>query len=140
MKVTSSSWGPEVLQESLKFWFYALSASILLSIYDIRMTWTTIEAVSEVTQNGQAVGMGDSKKSHKTTPVSSKPSSAASIGTASIYKKLLIDCCDLLIPGAATGWIVTDPVTIGVTGCISSLLSMEDIWKRVQTSKKAASR
>lgn len=140
MKVTGTSWGPGVLQESLKFWFYALSASILLSIYDLCMIWTANEPVPEIKQNGQAVGKKDSNGSHKTTPVSSKPSSAASVGTASIYKKLLIDCCDLLIPGAATGWIITGPVTIGVTGCISSLVSMEDIWKRVQMSKKAAAK
>lgn len=137
MRVTSTSWGPGVLQESLKFWFYALCASILLSIYDLWMIRTTTGPFPEIKRNGQAVREKDSNGSHKTTPVSSKPSSTASARTMSIYKKLLVDGCDLLIPGAATGWIETDPVIVGVTGCISSLVAMEEIWARVQTSKRA---
>lgn len=141
MKVTNTTWGPTVLLESLKFWFYALAASILLSLYEM---WILPTAPSETDKsvNGKAT---TGEKNSSTTSAVEKTNAKASTGApklatkSMLCKKLIMDCCDILIPGSAVGWINIDPVTVGSTGCVSTLLAMGDVWSRVNpTVVKAA--
>ena len=131
MKVTKTEWGPGVLQEALKFWFYAEVASILLSLYDLFIIWTVPDAPTKSKPKVGTSEKGDSKAADATQP------KAVSLESMKIYKKLLIDCCDILIPGSGVGWISIDPIILGVTGCISTLVSMSDVWVRVQGARKA---
>ncbi|KAG9944959.1 hypothetical protein KCU85_g7605, partial [Aureobasidium melanogenum] len=50
-----------------------------------------------------------------------------------LYTNLIIDCCDILIPGSAVNWIPVSSVTVGVASSISSLIVGKQIWERVQT-------
>jgi hypothetical protein len=43
-----------------------------------------------------------------------------------------MDACDLLIPGAITGWAPTSPAIVGAATVISTVLGSEEIWVRVQ--------
>lgn len=45
---------------------------------------------------------------------------------------LLIDSCDILIPGSAVGWIPASSVTVGMASSISSVIVGQQIWGRVQ--------
>jgi hypothetical protein len=137
MKVTNTSWGPPVLQEALKFWFYAEVASILLSLYDLLDIWSRVQPTADDTKQPSEKDMkekGGAKLSPSAKPANARP--AADINN--ICKKLFIDACDILIPGSSIGWIKVDPVIVGVTGCISTVVSMTDIWGRVQGAKKAS--
>ena len=49
-----------------------------------------------------------------------------------LYTSLLIDSCDILIPGSAVGWLPASSVTVGVASSISSVIVGRQIWRRVQ--------
>jgi len=134
LKLTATTWGPWVLREAYKFWFYAQVASILLSLYDLLLGWTTVELTVEVKSlDGKVVKVKDSSKA--AAAEQSVKIKGGMADTLSIFKKLFVDGCDILIPGSTVGWINVDPLTVGVTGCISTAVSMRNIWVRIQTVK-----
>lgn len=49
-----------------------------------------------------------------------------------LYTNIIIDCCDILIPGSAVNWIPVSSVTVGIASSISSLIVGKQIWERVQ--------
>lgn len=58
--------------------------------------------------------------------------STSSATKTQLYTNLIIDCCDILIPGSAVNWIPVSLVTVGVASSISSLIVGKQIWERVQ--------
>lgn len=56
--------------------------------------------------------------------------------SATLASSLVLDCCDILIPGSAVGWIAVDSVTVGIASCISSIIAGQQIWVRVQKEAK----
>lgn len=108
MGVTSTSWGPEVQIEALKFWFYSISLSIVLGLHQI----LSPIVVSPTKVRGSAA-------------TSSNLSSSTQI-----YKQLLIDGCDILIPGSSAGWIKAGPRAVGIASVVSSLVAAHGIWMR----------
>ncbi|KAG9823101.1 hypothetical protein KCU98_g16768, partial [Aureobasidium melanogenum] len=59
--------------------------------------------------------------------------STSSATKPQLYTNLVIDCCDILIPGSAVNWIPVSSVAVGVASSISSLIVGKQIWERVQT-------
>jgi hypothetical protein len=58
-----------------------------------------------------------------------------------LYTSLIIDSCDLLIPGSAVSWIPVSSVTVGIASSISSVIVGQQIWARVQKqSRETAAR
>jgi hypothetical protein len=53
-----------------------------------------------------------------------------------LYTSLVIDCCDILIPGSAVGWIPVSSVTVGIASSISSIIVGQQIWQRVQKTAR----
>ncbi|KAI5194784.1 hypothetical protein E4T39_08516 [Aureobasidium subglaciale] len=49
---------------------------------------------------------------------------------------LLVDACDILIPGSAVGWISASSVTVGIASSISSVIIGKQIWNRVQKESR----
>ena len=47
-------------------------------------------------------------------------------------KKIIVDGCDLLIPGSFLGWIGVGNVTVGMAMVLSTVLSGRDLWTRAQ--------
>jgi peroxin-11B len=136
MGITTASWGPRVTQESNKFWFYALSISILLSLYHLwtaaslfekpAASTTTKEVETKPSEKESSRQLAGHKPAVKTTP---------KVDTSQVYKQLIIDCSDLFIPGAIVGWIPADPVVVGVAMAISSIVAGRDIWIKVNGSR-----
>ncbi|CAK3925622.1 hypothetical protein DOTSEDRAFT_177660 [Lecanosticta acicola] len=163
MGATSFSWVPRVQQEANKCWFYALVFSILLSLYEL---WTSPEkersatklsatpssssSSGSVTPSGARTpvdGTTDEKEfSGSSTDVGSESASTAPsvVSTSStksaskLYSQLLIDTCDLFIPGAAVGWIPAGPIVVGTASTISTTVAGRQIWKRVQQNAHPA--
>lgn len=128
MQLTNTAWGPQIQKEALKFWFYGIVASILISIYDLSLAqWRSVQTIS-TNEEKQAIDKAVASKDEKKSP--SSPSSTDHI--MKIYKQLVIDGCDLLIPGSAVGWIGADTVLVGIASCISTVIAGRDIWTRVQ--------
>jgi hypothetical protein len=55
-----------------------------------------------------------------------------------LYTSLIIDSCDLLIPGSAVNWIPASSVTVGIASSISSIIVGQQIWSRVQKQSRDA--
>jgi len=99
----------------MKFWFYAISCSILSLSYQLLL-------------------LREDEKKIKTTD--EKTGKKVVKKTVSISRKVLIwqlvgASCDLLTPGAFVGWLDVSPATVAVTSILSSVLSSIDIWMRV---------
>lgn len=46
-------------------------------------------------------------------------------------RKIVIDGCDLFIPGVAVGWVALRPDILGAVMVTSTLFASVDIWERV---------
>lgn len=141
MRITNPSWGPALQNEANKFWFYAIAVSILISLYDLAAPWFIPEPrETEPRPSGnQADGAAlNEKNSHASVPTATKErpkhSKSAQTALTTVYKQLLIDICDLVIPGSSVGWIDADTVTVGVASTISSIVAGQDIWTRMQVT------
>lgn len=127
MGVTTFGWGPRVQREANKCWFYSLVASILLSLVQLLLlNFKTAERSDKTDEKETSRPQG--KASSAGNPVPQNAMSAICI-------QLVIDCCDLLLPGAAVGWtpdLLASPLVVGVGSTISTTVSGSQIWKRVQ--------
>ncbi|RAK96087.1 PEX11 domain protein [Aspergillus ibericus CBS 121593] len=111
------TWNQTLLTEANKFWFYALGVSMLES------GWAFISLVFSAQKNDPE----KEGKTHETKMTRGRVSSS------SLFKKVLVDACDLLIPGTFLGWIAMEQggVGVGVGMVVSTLLSGWEIWKAV---------
>ncbi|KIW32031.1 uncharacterized protein PV07_03610 [Cladophialophora immunda] len=131
-------WAVTTQNEALKFWFYSLSVSVALSLYELLF----VSPDSALARNDQSA---DQKKTALTTVEKanekgavqpkereqSKARHAQSAKRRATVRQLVIDSCDLLIPGTAVGWFPLDPVTVGAAGTVSALLGGSEVWHRV---------
>lgn len=58
--------------------------------------------------------------------------STSSATKSQLYTNIVIDCCDILIPGSAVNWTPVSSVTVGIASSISSLIVGKQVWDRVQ--------
>ena len=125
MGVTNYAWGPLLQSEADKCWFYAITFSILLSLYRLfHLVFATVTV--EDTQGGESTVAKD-EKPNKPRQVTDKGNAYQAVST-----QLAIDCCDLMIPGSSTGWIPVELVVVGAAQFTSSALAGQQIWRRVQ--------
>jgi hypothetical protein len=137
------TWRPLTItlqREALKIWFYALAVGVVLDLYQLAFVDSTTPstAPSGGSEGGKknvtraaAVrekGEGDGLTRAEDVPPSPAPRDGA---RRALYRQLVIDSCDLLIPGATVGWLGLDPVTVGVAGSISAFLGGSNAWARV---------
>lgn len=133
---TAYEWGPKVQMEANRCWFFALVTSIALSLHEILLSQT---ASSRASANGVAdeKSNGHAEQREASNPATTKKGqSPPSAGLTKIYSQLVIDSCDILIPGAAVGWIPVGPLVVGIASSISTTLAGSQIWQRVQQNTK----
>ena len=123
MKLYSPSWTKEILIHANRFWFYALFLSIVGGI------WVLLAPGSGTSKEKQPVTAAAGEKESTTASPSPSP-----WWVSAQAKRLVIDSCDLLIPGSYLGWIPADSLTVGMTTVASTLLAMGDIWVSAVTS------
>jgi hypothetical protein len=138
-------WAVVTQTEALKLWFYALAVSVVLDLYEILVVYSPGSTVSSPPQAATATAAATSKgpppvneEKRQASRSTNAPSTAGAdtfdfnaAKRRSTYRQLIIDGCDLLIPGAAVGWLALDPITVGVAGTISALVGGSDAWARV---------
>ena len=131
MGVYSASWNAPVLVEAHKFWFYALSLSLLGAVCTLAVT-----AGSQASQRQQA-GKAGTRQTESRQTESEKPSedgrkrppaTEAVVSSTALKKSIVVDACDLFIPGSFLGWIPADDATAGMAIVVSTLVAMQDIW------------
>jgi hypothetical protein len=111
MNVYHVSWYRPLLTEANKFWFYALILSIT------RATWELLFTSSSPSPN-----KGGSEKEKGKAPVTAGRTKSA------LVKKIVIDTCDLTLPGSFIGWVPVTGLQIGVAMVVSTLLAGHGVW------------
>lgn len=126
MGIWSTTWSRDVFVSANQFWFYALTLSLIGSI------WTLIsspvpESESEKKKKGSEPPSAE--KDEKT------PNTLARKHTPDrtpLLKRIVVDGCDLLIPGSFVGWIGATPTQVGVAMVVSTVVAAQDIWVTAQ--------
>lgn len=128
--VWPTPWVATCMLEANRFWFYSLVFSILwglMQIFWIQIADETPEKMAEKIHDRTASETeGEGAGSQKAIR------SAGSKSQKGVRRRLVSDCFDLLIPGHATGWILTSTATVGFASLVSTLLSSKDIWDRLK--------
>ena len=120
--IWSTEWAPRLFLEAMKFWFYSISFSIILSLV---LLYSSLSKLAKPLNEGGS----SSGKSSKEVDAEVKQKGHLQWD---LIKKLAIDCCDIFIPGFTTGWLAVSSATVGMLGMVSTLLASIDIWERVQ--------
>ncbi|EJP63318.1 PEX11 domain protein [Beauveria bassiana ARSEF 2860] len=107
MQIHVVPWYAPVLVEANKFWFYAITASILRTI-------------------AQRIGLFHSTR----TPFSKRRQQLPPPPPP--WRRLVVDALDLTLPASFVGWVVMDDVTIGCLMTLSTILAWRDVWGKAQ--------
>jgi hypothetical protein len=114
MNVYHVSWYRPLLTEANKFWFYALILSIT------RATWELLFTSSSPAPT--PASKGEKEKGKGTAPVPAGRTKSV------LVKKIVIDTCDLTLPGSFIGWVPVTGLQIGVAMVVSTLLAGHGVW------------
>jgi hypothetical protein len=123
MAIWSTEWAARLFLEAMKFWFYSISFSIILSL--VLLYFSFSDATKPLKGH-----TGRSRKSSN-GKINEKATKGSTLQWG-IMKKICVDCCDIFIPGFTTGWLAVSSGTVGILGMISTVLASTDIWERVQ--------
>lgn len=128
MGVYPVAWNDRALHEANQFWFYALSLSLAGTLWGLLFP--------AVEHNPSLQQTRDQKNQQQTG--SEKAVSAAQRSTPSrpLLKQIVVDGCDLLIPGSLLGWIPSGDLAVGLGIVISTLLTGQEIWVAQQMSNR----
>lgn len=129
MGAVPTTWAGSLFVEAMKFWFYSLALGILGGLVEL---WSLREQDVVVGKGGRGKG----EKSEE-SPAKRRESviREMALERRKIMKKLVIDGCDLFIPGSTTGWMATSSANVGMLSVVSTVLAGSDIWNRVQDTR-----
>ncbi len=116
MNVARVDWYRPLMTEANKFWFYALVLSIL------RMTWLIFFPVEATPAKGK--GKGKSKSNGKVDA----EKETAKQPKWPLVKKIIIDGCDLTLPGSFVGWVPASGLQVGAAMVVSTVLVGHNVW------------
>ncbi|EKG11118.1 Peroxisomal biogenesis factor 11 [Macrophomina phaseolina MS6] len=150
--VHKTSWAPMFFVESMRFWFYSITCSIVLTCYDLYVNRSEINQLRAELGAGKSHANGDAandaveneKPAEKETkenaapelsknPASDKEQALkkAKVRRLTLIRQLIGASCDLLTPGAVVNYTPVSPAAVAITSIISSLISSQDIWRKV---------
>lgn len=121
MNVWLVSWYTPVLVEGNKFWFYAICMSIMRTVGMLLFSSETQKTIEKNHPDADQKGQ-ESARSISPEPVTS---------STSLFRRVIIDMCDLTLPASFLGWIIIGDLRVGIAMVISTVLSWEDMWRRV---------
>jgi Peroxisomal biogenesis factor 11 (PEX11) len=120
-----STWSQSVLIEANRFWFYALAISLLHSLFEIGLLLLPALCYGDNDDNKH----GTSSEKHR------RSSTTKTIPSINLFisriKSIVVDGCDILIPGSFLRWIpgtVVGPMHVGVATVISTVVTARDVW------------
>jgi hypothetical protein len=129
MGIWSTQWTRDVYVESNRFWFYALSLSLLGSIWAVFFSAGSQSPASPSSSNKET--LSEKEKQQQQQPQQQQRSGK---NLTPIVKRIVVDGCDLLLPGSFLGWIGASPMQVGVAMVVSTLVASQDIWIKAQRS------
>ncbi|KAL4963137.1 PEX11 domain protein [Aspergillus stella-maris] len=125
MNVARVNWYKPLMTEANKFWFYALSLSIMRCFWELLFpTVSTIPAKISEKDSSSGKGKGKGKGKAQTQQVTPPK--------WPLIKRIIIDGCDLTLPGSFIGWVPASGLQIGIGMVVSTLLAGHEVWLRQQ--------
>jgi cytoskeletal protein RodZ len=127
-----------VQNEANKLWFYGLVASIILSLYQLFLSSTGVSASQERSSSSPNSNTGSDKENNtaaaneKTSNPRSNTHSTTSSKTSAIWEAIVIDACDLFLPGSSLGWLPVSTLVVGIAGTTSTTVAGKQIWLRLR--------
>lgn len=103
------------MREANQFWFYALSFSLLGTLYKL---------LSQLSSHTSFVKAG--KKTSKESEKGSAP-----VEVSVLVKQLVVEACDLLIPASLLKWMPVGDLILGLTMVVSTVFTGRAIWATV---------
>jgi hypothetical protein len=128
MGIWTTTWAAGLFVEGMKFWFYSLSLGIIAGVVQLYQLYIEPVGVSE-----KKTEIGEKSKENKKV-IQLKEITERNEKRSKIIKKIVIDGCDLFIPGSTTGWMVVSTANVGLLSVVSTVLAATDIWIRVQNA------
>lgn len=104
-------WARDIQTQAYKFWFWGLAMSVIGGVWSLLFSNNDTNSQSKKNEN------------EKATP----PSTMAS---KTLMKRVIVDGCDLMIPGSSLGWISMGSEIVGMLMVLSTVVSMGDVWRR----------
>lgn len=153
MNLYSPPWTKGILIHAHRFWFYALFLSVVRGVWGLLVpvvsssgsgsqSDTDKKEVSEKPKSktvttGTENGNKKSSSQSKSPPPSSTTDKTGKTPSPTpwpspLAKRLIVDGCDLFIPGSYLGWVPVGSLEVGVVTVVSTLIAMGDIWVDVQ--------
>ncbi|KAI9370278.1 peroxisomal biogenesis factor 11 [Aspergillus egyptiacus] len=120
MGVAKVDWYRPVLTEANKFWFYAIALSIVRALWGLLFTSSASSTPASSKTGGKKAADEKEKKKKKQNP--SAPSKWP------FLKRLVIDVCDLTLPGSFIGWVPATGLQIGGGMVVSTVLAGQGVW------------
>ncbi|KAF7166629.1 hypothetical protein CNMCM6106_002372 [Aspergillus hiratsukae] len=108
MNVYPVYWNKPILVEAYKFWFYALALSIVGALWGLLFgsaSGSNSASVGKAPQDEKKDGASKERK----------------VSTSPLVKRIVVDGCDLLIPGVFLGWIQVSEVVVGMAMVMSKI-------------------
>jgi hypothetical protein len=128
MGIWTTTWAASLFVEAMKFWFYSLSLGIIAGVVQLYQLYMEPVVVSEKkTKIGEK--SKENEKVRQLMEITERKEKRSKI-----IKKIVIDGCDLFIPGSTTGWMVVSTANVGLLSVVSTVLAATDIWIRVQNA------
>lgn len=140
MKLYTPTWTKDILLHANRFWFYGILLSIMGGLWILLsplLSGTVPETAETKNESNGETEKPQSKSSSsnetgKMETGTNTQSKTAAWSVSPQARRLVVDSCDLLIPGSFLGWIPVSSLAIGVTTVVSTLVAMVDIWANVQ--------
>lgn len=104
-------WASDIQTQAYKFWFWGLAMSVLGGVWSLLLN--SGSSVQSKNDNEKRKWRGDTGASK------------------TLIKRVIVDGCDLVIPGSSLGWISMESEMVGMLMVLSTVVSMEDVWRRV---------
>lgn len=131
MGLTKSDIGPWLVVESNRMWFIGLVFSILHSCCEGLLVRRQGSKQRQIASEKPRKGRNEREKQLTISDGSARKGMP--------YKQLVIDSCDLVIPGAVIEVIAFSPLSVGIAMALSTVLQISDMWPKIQgqaTSQK----
>ncbi|OJK02221.1 hypothetical protein ASPACDRAFT_114930 [Aspergillus aculeatus ATCC 16872] len=122
-------WAKTVTVEAFKFWYYALALSLFGAVWE----WYSGGGAGSVGKGVKKVGgkRGGAGAAGKAKGRAGAGAAASRVDTSTLLKRVVVDGCDLLIPGTYLGWMGVGPLGVGVGMVVSTVVSLREIWRSV---------
>lgn len=114
------------MREANTFWFYAISFSLLGSIYALLFSGA-VEQKSKSKDGEKKIN----EKTGKTEKIQKVEKPAPGVSTSVLLKQIVVDGCDILLPVTLLGWYHPGDLVVGGTMVLSTLLTGSKIWAQV---------